>query len=75
MTGSPPLTRGIQIDLTVNTPSTGFTPAHAGNTRSNPLMGFLTWVHPRSRGEYLIIFLVECLKIGSPPLTRGILIF
>ena len=51
--GSPPLTRGIPIQVDVSTSHPGFTPAHAGNTIVKRLKQSGYKVHPRSRGEYL----------------------
>ena len=51
--GSPPLTRGILYVGTAPKNSTGFTPAHAGNTVCRSGHGNAIVVHPRSRGEYL----------------------
>ena len=50
----------------------GFTPAHAGNTLVQWFRLVLVKVHPRSRGEYVHIFLAVITLLGSPPLTRGI---
>ena len=70
--GSSPLTRGILsvFFLAVHTP--GFIPAHAGNTGRQALPSGRLQVHPRSRGEYLCGDAKEGVKVGSPPLTRGI---
>ena len=50
--GSPPLTRGILWCKIRKLPELGFTPAHAGNTRSAYSNPYMQQVHPRSRGEY-----------------------
>ena len=50
-----------------------FTPAHAGNTTSSSSSVSIVKVHPRSRGEYVPVLLLQYLHQGSPPLTRGIL--
>ena len=71
--GSPPLTRGIQLPIEPPNGLPGFTPAHAGNTESVPAMFLQAQVHPRSRGEYILEGKYFCSRIGSPPLTRGIL--
>ena len=52
--GSPPLTRGILSSHCSTSFSTRFTPAHAGNTLSRSRISWNNWVHPRSRGEYLL---------------------
>ena len=71
--GSPPLTRGIQRAFQPCSCRHRFTPAHAGNTlESNPTV-LQDRVHPRSRGEYILEGKYFCSRIGSPPLTRGIL--
>ena len=50
----------------------GFTPAYAGNTATRRIPFTFRKVHPRIRGEYLSIFVKNCLNMGSPPHTRGI---
>ena len=72
ITGSPPLTRGIQWHLTKRNTYKRFTPAHAGNTSFSSFFPMQYEVHPRSRGEYDILKLFHSQTIGSPPLTRGI---
>ena len=72
--GSPPLTRGIREIVDMAAYAARFTPAHAGNTSTYLCIGFHGWVHPRSRGEYLLPPYNEGVKLGSPPLTRGILV-
>ena len=72
--GSPPLTRGIHLQCQTLIPSIRFTPAHAGNTYRFRRRCCLYRVHPRSRGEYADITCLVKLRLGSPPLTRGILI-
>ena len=51
-TGSPPRMRGIPQDLICTTLVHGITPAHAGNTRSNPVRLPVRRDHPRACGEY-----------------------
>ena len=70
--GSPPLTRGIPVAILLVEAMIRFTPAHAGNTLISPSLPLPVKVHPRSRGEYCIIIDLNCLIVGSPPLTRGI---
>ena len=72
MEGSPPLTRGILRELLTLPDEIRFTPAHAGNTLSVTGYGTGVGVHPRSRGEYFLIFRLVLSLRGSPPLTRGI---
>ena len=73
--GSPPLTRGIHPKSYYAITHTRFTPAHAGNTILDTDPDVFEKVHPRSRGEYTEhnhrIIDIQ----GSPPLTRGILLF
>ena len=70
--GSPPLTRGIRIQLFCIPFFARFTPAHAGNTVSKNFRIISHKVHPRSRGEYFFTLLQSSPIQGSPPLTRGI---
>ena len=49
-----------------------FIPAHAGNTQQEHISLMHQQVHPRSRGEYLIAYPLQCYQPGSSPLTRGI---
>ena len=72
--GSPPLTRGILIAVADAASTVWFTPAHAGNTPIIEKAVGAEKVHPRSRGEYLASMPIGLLSMGSPPLTRGILI-
>ena len=72
ITGSPPLTRGIQWHLTKRNTYKRFTPAHAGNTLYVRYIALSIKVHPRSRGEYCSKRPRKWLSQGSPPLTRGI---
>ena len=74
MEGSPPLTRGIHSYMAGICYRVRFTPAHAGNTLHSSIHSVPSWVHPRSRGEYVIPARLAIRMIGSPPLTRGILI-
>ena len=53
--GSPPLTRGILTPLQIMFCYHRFTPAHAGNTRHGSRTAIQMEVHPRSRGEYLML--------------------
>ena len=70
--GSPPLTRGIHDIFVSALLISRFTPAHAGNTRMQRFPHILSWVHPRSRGEYDLFYDRCDHGKGSPPLTRGI---
>ena len=71
--GSPPLTRGIQNLLIAEKYFFGITPAHAGNTITQIRNIVVERDHPRSRGEYAILNILDDHDQGSPPLTRGIL--
>ena len=72
LSGSPPLTRGIPSEYIGFPCPIRFTPAHAGNTQRKKIRNASGKVHPRSRGEYLCGDAKEGVKVGSPPLTRGI---
>ena len=69
--GSSPLTRGthtIQGPLTV----TGrFIPAYAGNSALACSRRARRSVHPRLRGELILVLRPALIHIGSSPLTRG----
>ena len=72
LTGLPPPTRGIHVQRARILPSTGSTPAHAGNTTLlSPNINTLK-VYPRPRGEYSMRFSVLSAPCGLPPPTRGI---
>ena len=49
----------------------GLIPAHAGKTRTLSLMVFISWAHPRSRGENTNPPMTRRPASGSSPLTRG----
>ena len=70
--GSPPHTRGILVAQRYRWRRDGITPAHAGNTSSICKRPSTPWDHPRTRGEYCVNAIVEIIKAGSPPHTRGI---
>ena len=72
--GSPPLTRGILLVYRLLQNIVGITPAYAGNTRHTPKSEQRLWDHPRLRGEYASRIFLFASLLGSPPLTRGILI-
>ena len=72
--GSSPLSRGIRGHLPGGCGQGGIIPALAGNT---PLaLAHLSHArdHPRSRGEYWGIISTRLLRLGSSPLSRGILL-
>ena len=71
--GSPPHARGILDEQEKSLDEAGITPACAGNT---------VWVkknrkserdHPRMRGEYPFVSMLQNQTLGSPPHARGIL--
>ena len=70
--GSPPHTRGIQVQAGGHEAVEGFTPAYAGNTGIAIVITCRNQVHPRIRGEYVPPRFTFMLKMGSPPYTRGI---
>ena len=70
--GSPPHTRGILFFCSFAVGMPRITPAHAGNTSSICKRPSTPWDHPRTRGEYCVNAIVEIIKAGSPPHTRGI---
>ena len=72
LSGSPPLTQGILDPELYKMTADRFTPAHAGNTRRYREKIPRSWVHPRSRGEYMTGKTFMTGLEGSPPLTRGI---
>ena len=70
--GSPPLARGILVDISIQSLHEGITPACAGNTSGRDADDPVRWDHPRLRGEYSKR-LENCAEsTGSPPLARGI---
>ena len=71
--GSSPLSRGIQGREDAGRGAGGIIPALAGNTccRSRSVVGNRD--HPRSRGEYTVIYPINYGRRGSSPLSRGIL--
>ena len=71
-TGSPPLVRGILIEVLDTGAIYRITPARAGNIMSYSKQELVDQDHPRSCGEYEV-FKSQHLDIrGSPPLVRGI---
>ena len=73
--GSSPLTRGIRGPKPENVEKARFIPAHAGNTIKPLPIRRMSWVHPRSRGEYPVRSDLPQSRAGSSPLTRGIRMF
>ena len=73
--GSPPHTRGILAIFQIYRCFFGITPAHAGNTLFYSFCKLKYWDHPRTRGEYFVYNLIVSYCGGSPPHTRGILVW
>ena len=73
LTGSSPLSRGIQSVVASRPGRLGIIPALAGNTALYILGGPARADHPRSRGEYAVSHLGRLVSGGSSPLSRGIL--
>ena len=69
--GSPPHTRGAGgRDLGLPA-GAGITPAYAGSSRGLQGAGAVDQDHPRIRGEQEVMLLIELIRQGSPPHTRG----
>ena len=71
--GSPPLARGVPLDLKFGATSFRITPACAGSTEINPVYDRYKGDHPRLRGEYWETEETGAWLKGSPPLARGVL--
>ena len=73
LTGSSPLARG----LLSNVPAAGYAgriiPARAGFTRTHFAPCPTSRDHPRSRGVYCVVALLNLRPFGSSPLARGLL--
>ena len=69
--GSSPLTRGKLERFKPGTQRGRLIPAHAGKTSQARRTSWLTWAHPRSRGENDETPLDMDENTGSSPLTRG----
>ena len=70
--GSPPLARGIHNSRHIDPAIFGITPACAGNTLAQKTLLHNRKDHPRLRGEYKRELTDSGLRVGSPPLARGI---
>ena len=70
--GSPPLARGILKTMHRTATGTGITPARGGNTDLRFQKNRRKRDHPRSRGEYRLLYNLPSGFQGSPPLARGI---
>ena len=71
--GSSPLARGTLTLRRVHAQPVRFIPARAGNTHAPPRPRSARTVHPRSRGEHLLVLLAVFGAAGSSPLARGTL--
>ena len=71
--GSSPLTRGAPVATVSRSPGVRLIPAHAGSTPTPVTLDKGCEAHPRSRGEHAGGSLIDELRKGSSPLTRGAL--
>ena len=71
MRGSPPHTRGKAPARWIYKHSSRITPAHAGKSCDRHIAHDMGKDHPRTRGEKVLLVLVNLHKPGSPPHTRG----
>ena len=71
VTGSSPLARGTPPHRSPLHERRRFIPARAGNTPASPLRSAPPPVHPRSRGEHLLVTRLRSRTFGSSPLARG----
>ena len=71
--GSSPLSRGIQLPPELPERPTRIIPALAGNTMNWATLKLAWRDHPRSRGEYRGCAVPLRTRLGSSPLSRGIL--
>ena len=69
--GSPPLTRGKEVERLLLFLLLGITPAYAGKRRREHPPQTAAEDHPRLRGEKRRRMQTAGTHIGSPPLTRG----
>ena len=69
--GSSPLARGTPWSGRFAPLPVRFIPAGAGNTAFSTRMPYLAPVHPRWRGEHVIIDRAAFFRGGSSPLARG----
>ena len=70
--GSSPLSRGIRSFRESFMSVTRIIPALAGNTSSRTRCSRTLPDHPRSRGEYIVIWPQNFIRWGSSSLSRGI---
>ena len=71
--GSSPLARGTLERRQRGSGPVRFIPARAGNTAASRWGRRSTAVHPRSRGEHILVALMSPPHPGSSPLARGTL--
>ena len=71
VSGSSPLARGTPAPWLQQARGLRFIPARAGNTSSIRISPLLMAVHPRSRGEHVIMTADIYVERGSSPLARG----
>ena len=69
--GSSPLTRGTLISFCAIRNVRRFIPAYAGNSERSRKVPHSLAVHPRLRGELIVISYISSKRTGSSPLTRG----
>ena len=69
--GSPPRMRGTGGRALGNSPSTGITPADAGNSYVYRVTTLSHGDHPRGCGEQVQIRCLNDRSVGSPPRMRG----
>ena len=69
--GSSPPARGTLYPYGVFVPGNRFIPARAGNTFPHWAEPMTTTVHPRPRGEHILMTLCASLSAGSSPPARG----
>ena len=71
LAGSPPRMRGKRDLAESESDKGGITPAHAGKTRTTPLLVRKAGDHPRACGENSRLPRVSFVVLGSPPRMRG----
>ena len=69
--GSSPLTRGTHTFIFCQLGGRRFIPAYAGNSALACSRRARRSVHPRLRGELILVLRPALIHIGSSPLTRG----
>ena len=69
--GSPPHTRGKDVNGGIDTLYIRITPAYAGKRSTQQRCGQFVKDHPRIRGEKRCTVMLQPFRWGSPPHTRG----